>query len=228
MINLIIRSFSRRAGVLAAIPSARVKGTTARLRKVKFDGAGKQAIHAAAERYGLPVSLITAVLADEQVRLDASDRIQNVLIHLCVAMPQSLESTLWRWSERLAGRSVQTFSLGRAQMKFGTLQRLGELGYLDVPAYPEAQLRLLLDPLAAPHLVAACLRATADHWAARGVPILHCPDILGTLYSLGFEGRQGVHSYPQASERGELIAAHARWLEEWRIEKSEFRITGQA
>lgn len=183
----------------------------------------------AAEWYALPAPLIAAVLADEQVRLDTSDRLQDVLMRLCVALPEGTGFDLRRWGERLAGRPAETFSLGRAQMKVGTLRQLGELGYLlAVPADLPGQLRLLLDPLMAPHLVAACLRATADHWAARSVPILHRPDILGTLYSLGFEGRRGVHPHPEANERGQNIAIHAGWLgtqEGWQVKPGD-RYTG--
>ena len=71
---------------------------------------------------------------------------------------------------------------------------------------------MLLSAPDAPQLVAACLRATAEHWADAGVPIGHRPEILATLYSLGFTGPRGVHPRPQASERGQLIVEHAAWL----------------
>jgi len=112
---------------------------------------------------------------------------------------------------------VDSFSLGRAQMKPGTLRRLGMLGYLDVPATAQAQWRMLLDEQASAQLVAACLRATVDHWAAEGVVIFHRPDVLGTLYSLGFTGARGVHARPVASARGEGIAQHAAWLRVHRV-----------
>ncbi|MBI0447223.1 hypothetical protein [Deinococcus sp. DB0503] len=207
MTTLTSQSFSRPVNVLA-----RTQGVTIQLHRVQFSEADWQAIRTAARRYGLPAPLIAAVLADERVRLDAHDHLQDVLLHAVASLPERLLPVLRRWVERLAGRPAETFSLGRAQMKFGTLRQLGELGYLEVPADFPGQLRLLLDPLMAPHLAAACLRATADRWAAAGVPILHRPEILGTLYSLGFEGRQGIHAHPQASERGQLIAVYAVYL----------------
>lgn len=213
MATLTPRSFSHPASVIAMRPSARTQGVLARLHRVQFSDADQQAIRAAAGRYDLPATLIAAVLADEQVRLDAYDHLQDLLMRCTVALPERTAFVLQRCGEELVGRPISTFSLGRAQMKFSTLRRLGQLGYLEVPADFPAQLRLLLDTLMAPRLVAACLRATADHWAAAGVPILHRPDILGTLYSLGFEGRQGIHAHPQASERGQLIAAYAGWLD---------------
>ena len=37
---------------------------------------------------------------------------------------------------------------------------------------------------------------------------------LGTLYSIGLEGRRGVHPNPQANARGRAIARYAARLEE--------------
>lgn len=169
-------------------------------------------VQEAAQRYGVPDELIASVLADEQARRNLLDVGQDTALSFNFHAASGRATALQRQLERLSGRSVDTFSLGRAQMKPATLRRLGHLGYLEVPDHPDGQRRLLLDPAQAPHLVAACLRATADHWAARGVPILHRPEVLATLYSLGFTGARGVHPHPQASARGAAIARHAAWL----------------
>ncbi|WP_216326117.1 hypothetical protein [Deinococcus aestuarii] len=212
MITLTPESLPARPDLPAGRPPAQPRAHAARLRRVRFTSTDERATRNAADRYGVDATLIAAVLADEQVRLDGYDHLQQILLRLTVSLPERPAAALRRLAGWLAGRPVETFSLGRAQMKVGTLRRLGALGYLEVPPDLPAQLRLLLDPLAAPHLVAACLRATADHWAGAGVPIAHRPEILATLYSLGFTGRRGVHVHPQASERGRLIAEHATWL----------------
>lgn len=212
MITLTPESLPTRTDLPARRPPARPRPHAARLRRVRFTPTDERAIRNAAARYGVDAALIAAVLADEQVRLDGYDHLQHGLLRLTVSLPERPAAALRRLARWLAGRPVETFSLGRAQMKVGTLRRLGALGYLEVPPDLPAQLRLLLDPVAAPRLVAACLRATADHWAGAGVPIAHRPDILATLYSLGFTGHRGVHPHPRASERGLLIAEHAAWL----------------
>ena len=183
-----------------------------RLRQLRLDHTVLTGVRTAALEFGLPAELIASVLLDEQLRLDAFDLVQDRLVRLGVRLPARASTAFLRLLGALSGRSAESFSLGPAQMKFSTLRLLGELGYLEVPATLEAQRLLLLDRLQAPRLVAACLRATAEHWAERGVPILHRPEILGTLYSLGLTGRRGVHLRPQTSERGALIARHAAWL----------------
>ncbi|BDP44624.1 hypothetical protein DAETH_45930 (plasmid) [Deinococcus aetherius] len=213
MITLTPESFPTRTDLPAGRPPARPRAHAAGRRRVRFTPTDEWVTRNAAARYGVDAALIAAVLADEQVRLDGYDHLQHRLLRLTVSLPERPASALRHLAGWLAGRPVETFSLGRAQMKVGTLRRLGVLGYLEVPPELPAQLRLLLDPLAAPRLVAACLRATADHWAGAGVPIAHRPDILATLYSLGFTGRRGVHPHPRASERGRLIAEHAAWLD---------------
>lgn len=196
MITLTPESFPTRTDLPAGRPPARPRAHAAGRRRVRFTPTDEWVTRNAAARYGVDAALIAAVLADEQVRLDGYDHLQHRLLRLTVSLPERPAAALRRLAGWLAGRAADTFSLGRAQMKFSTLRRLGTLGYLDLPAGLPAQLRLLLDPHAAPHLVAACLRATADHWAAAGVPILHRPEILATLYSLGFEGRGGIHAHP--------------------------------
>lgn len=191
--------------------------TTARLRQVTFDAELRADIQRAAERYNLAPALIASVLADERVRLNAADRIQDRAMRLAYALPPVQGQRLLDLAERLCGRSAETFSLGRSQMKATTLALLGRLGYLPVPADSERRRGLLLDHRQAPVLVAACLRATADHWQAGGVNIESRPDVLGTLYSLGLTGTRGVHPHPQANARGGAIAAHARWLNERQV-----------
>lgn len=191
--------------------------TTLRLRQVTFNAELRADIQQAGERYGVPAALIASVLADERVRLNVADRVQDRVMRLSLRLPDAGAGQLLGLAERLCGRSVDTFSLGRSQMKPSTLATLGRLGYLDVPAARIEQRAMLLDNRQAPRLVAACLRATADHWGACSVNIETRPDVLGTLYSLGLSGPRGVHPNPQANGRGEAIAAHARWLEEHKV-----------
>lgn len=184
-----------------------------RLRQVNFGEQARAATWQAAGRYRVPASLIASVLADERTRLDLLDRIQDTLMRLSVRLPHRASSALLAALERVCHRPVDSFSLGQAQMKPATLAWLGELGYLDVPEAPTGRRRMLLDDQAAPTLVAACLRATADHWHSGGVSLERRPEILGTLYSLGLTGERGVHAQPEPSARGQAIADHARWLE---------------
>ncbi|WP_155300408.1 MULTISPECIES: hypothetical protein [Deinococcus] len=183
-----------------------------RLRHVSFDASARADIQQAAGRYRVPAPLIASVLADERTRLDLFDRVQDRLMRLSLRLPTSASSALLAVLERICGRDVDTFSLGRAQMKSATLARLGALGYLNVPLSPVGRRKMLLDDALAPVLVAACLRATADHWHAHRVSLEGRPEILGTLYSLGLTGGRGVHPDPQPSARGQAIADHARWL----------------
>ncbi|MFC3832906.1 MULTISPECIES: hypothetical protein [Deinococcus] len=184
-----------------------------RLRQVTFDAPARAAIRQAAGRYQMPAPLIASVLADERTRLDVLDRVQDSLMRLSARLPEPASRALLAALEWVCRRPVDSFSLGRAQMKSATLAWLGHLGYLDVPEAPAGRRRMLLDDPLAPTLVAACLRATADHWHARGVSLERRPEILGTLYSLGLTGGRGVHAHPQPSARGQAIADHARWLE---------------
>lgn len=182
------------------------------MRRSPVNQALEAEIRQAALDSGLQPELIASVLADEHARLDLFDFLQNRLMRLGLGLPRPVSAVFLRLLERVCRRSVDSFSLGLAQMKSSTLAQLGRLGYLEVPTTQKEQLRTLLDPALAPGLVAACLQATADHWAMHGVPLHHRPDILGTLYSLGLTGSRGVHAWPEASARGEQIARHAAWL----------------
>lgn len=183
-----------------------------RLRQVIFGAQAQREIVQASEQFGVPAALIAGILADERVRLDAADHVQNALMRLSLVLPAGAENVLIGSLERLCGRSTDSFSLGRAQMKSATLARLGAEGYLRVPANSRQRRQLLLSDAQAPLLVAACLRSTADYWQRGGVDLLERPAVLGTLYSLGLTGKRGVHAEPQASWRGQSIAAHAKWL----------------
>ena len=187
---------------------------TLRLRQITFDAQTRRDIQSAAEQYQIPSALIASILADERVRLDLADRVQEKVLRLSLKLPTGVAGPLVAAVERVCGRPVDTFSLGRAQMKTTTLNRLGETGYLNLPQTSLERRQLLLNDLQAPTLVAACLRATADHWQAGGVNIEGRPDVLGTLYSIGLTGTQGVHAHPQANARGRAIAAHAAWFTE--------------
>lgn len=168
----------------------------------------------AAAEYRVSPTLIASILADERRRLDPADWLQDKLLRLGQMLPEKRQRLMDAGLEKLCGRPVDTFSLGRAQMKGTTLRALARRGYITLEDSPSARRRLLLDDAQAPGLVAACLRATIDHWQAGGVNLSHRPDILGTLYSIGLEGRRGVHPNPQANARGRAIARYAVRLEE--------------
>ncbi|WP_350241920.1 hypothetical protein [Deinococcus sonorensis] len=191
-------------------------------RLVRLDPQTRARLHAAAEAFEVPAELIAGVLIDEHARLDRWDAMQDVAVRFGLRLPGPVAAGWWRLLGGCCGRPVDSFSLGRAQMKPETLRHLGRLGYVDVPATPDALWRMLLDDRLAERLVAACLRATVDHWAAGGVAILHRPDVLGTLYSLGLTGANGVHAHPVANARGEGIARWASWL------STQGVLTGQA
>ncbi|GHF61591.1 hypothetical protein HNQ07_004180 [Deinococcus metalli] len=183
-----------------------------RLRQVTFDRPALTAVHAAADQFDVSAALVASVLADERVRLDLADRVQDRVMRVTRTLPARARYWLVEQVERACGRPVESFSLGHAQMKVATLTWLGERGYLPVPASLDAKLAMLLDDALAPTLVAACLRATTDHWRAGGVDIAGRADILGTLYSIGLTGAAGIHLQPRPNVRGAAIAAHARWL----------------
>lgn len=184
-----------------------------RLRQVTFDSQTRHNIQQAAEEYRVQPGLIASILADERLRLDLADRVQDKLLRLGERLPEAWRARLLHLLEKALGRSAETFSLGQAQMKGTTLQRLATSSYVSVKDDVAARRALLLSRRQAPRLVAACLRATADHWQAGGVNLESRPDVLGTLYSIGLTGKQGVHAHPVATARGQAIADHARWLE---------------
>ncbi|TSA84615.1 hypothetical protein FNU79_10280 [Deinococcus detaillensis] len=167
------------------------------------------AVQRAAIRFQVDAGLIDAILADEAARWDMADTLQNALMKVLVALPPRPAGRLQRFAAWLTRRPLTTHSLGLAQMKLGTLQEVARSGFLPLPAGQQEQIRFLLDPLAAPYLVAARLRQTLDHWQASGVDLSCRPEILGTLYSLGLTGKAGVHAEPQPSSRGLEIAALA-------------------
>ncbi len=185
-----------------------------RFRLVRFDALTREQIHLAAEEFGVSEELIASIMTDESVRRDGWDLMQEALVGLGLRLQGRVAALYWQALEWACRRQVASFSLGRAQMKTWTLQKLGSWGYLDLPETAQEQWRLLLSDRNAPRLVAACLRATVDHWAEHGVSIGHRTDVLATLYSLGFTGPRGVHANPEASSRGLHIARHADWLAE--------------
>ncbi|TSA79509.1 hypothetical protein FNU79_17845 [Deinococcus detaillensis] len=183
-----------------------------RLRQVIFSAQTQREIVQAGQQFGISPALIASILADERTRLDAADHFQNALMRLSMLLPDWAEQLLIQSIERACGRSVDTFSLGRAQMKGGTLARLSAEGHLPVLTSASQSRHFLLSDGQAPFLVAACLRSTVDYWQRGGVDLLENPAVLGTLYSLGITGKRGVHADPQPSVRGRAIAAHAKWL----------------
>ncbi|MGY2895863.1 hypothetical protein [Deinococcus sp. UYEF24] len=186
--------------------------TALRFRLVRFDALTREQINLAAEEFGVSAELIASIMTDESVRRDGWDLIQEALVGLGLRLQGRVSDLYWQTLEWACRRQVASFSLGRAQMKTGTLQKLGSWGYLDLPETAQEQWRLLLSDRDAPRLVAACLRATSDYWAEHGVSIGHRADVLATLYSLGFTGPRGIHGNPEASARGLSIAQHADWL----------------
>lgn len=168
------------------------------------------ALTLAARRYRVDAGLIAAILADEAARWGLADQLQHGWARLICALPQRPAERLINLTETLLRRPLGTHSLGRAQMKLATLHEVARSGLIHLPAHPQDQIRLLLDPQAAPPLVAARLRQTLDTWQAGGVDLSRRPEILGTLYSLGLSGEAGVHPHPQPNPRGLKIAAAAR------------------
>lgn len=164
----------------------------------------------AARRYRVDAGLVAAILADEAARWGVADQLQHGWARLICALPARPAQRLIHLTEMLLRRPLGTHSLGRAQMKLSTLREVARSGLIDLPASPQAQVRVLLDPQTAPPLVAARLRQTLDHWQAGGVDLTRRPEILGTLYSLGLSGQAGVHPRPQPNHRGLKIAAAAR------------------
>lgn len=183
-----------------------------RLRQITFDAQTRHNILQAAEEYRVQPGLIASVLADERLRFDLADRVQDTALRLSERLPLPWREQFINLLEQALGRSAETFSLGQAQMKGTTLRKLATSGYLVVEDDESSRRALLLNRQQAPKLVAACLRATADHWQAGGVNLESRPEVLGTLYSIGMTGQQGVHAHPVATARGQAIAEHARWL----------------
>ncbi|UWX62722.1 DUF1402 family protein [Deinococcus rubellus] len=169
-----------------------------------------QALTLAARRYGVDAGLVAAILADEAARWGVADQLQHGWARLICALPARPAQHLINLTEPLLRRPLGSHSLGRAQMKLATLHEVARSGLLSLPARPQEQVRMLLDPQAAPSLVAARLRQTLDHWQADDVDLTRRPEILGTLYSLGLSGQAGVHPHPQLTRRGLKIAAVAR------------------
>ncbi len=168
------------------------------------------ALTLAARRYRVDAGLIAAILADEAARWGLTDQLQHSWARLICVLPQRPAKRLIHLTEALLRRPLGTHSLGRAQMKLATLHEVARSGLIHLPVHPRDQIRLLLDPQAAPSLVAARLRQTLDTWQASGIDLSRRPEILGTLYSLGLSGKAGVHPQPQPNRRGLKIAAVAR------------------
>lgn len=163
----------------------------------------------AARQYGVDAGLIAAIWQDELSRLDIFDHLQNtVAVSLC-RLPDPLKHALRRLTETVTRRSLATHSVGPAQMKPGTLQDVARSGLLTIPESLCDQIAFLLERQHAPLVIAARLRQTINHWAHGHVNLTRRPDILGTLYSIGLTGQQGVHPNPQPNARGLSIAAAA-------------------
>lgn len=166
-------------------------------------------IAAAARHYGVEAGLVAAIWQDELNRLDVFDHLQNGVASALCHLPPRLKHLLRHAAEVLTRRSLATHSLGPAQMKPATLQEVAATGLLPIPDTLCEQIAYLMDRRHAPTVIAARLRQTINHWALEGVNLSRRPEVLGTLYSLGLTGRQGVNPDPQPSERGLAIAAAA-------------------
>ncbi|WP_161882505.1 DUF1402 family protein [Deinococcus alpinitundrae] len=172
--------------------------------------ASNPALTLAARRYQVDAGLIAAILADEAARWGLADQLQHHWAQLICALSRRPAERLIQLTETLLRRPLGTHSLGHAQMKPATLHELAHSGLIRLPAHPQDQIRLLLDPQTASSLVAARVRQTLETWQAGGVDLGHRPEILGTLYSLGLSGKSGVHPHPLPNRRGLKIAAAAQ------------------
>jgi hypothetical protein len=171
----------------------------------------------AATRCGVDAPLVAAILDDEMLRYDLSDRCQDFCARLIAAGGDRLGPPLARAYGAITFHPIENQSFGPAQMKLATLRDLLARGYLDSPSHDRqlpALLAILLDHRLAPALIAARLRQTSDHWRTGGVNISNRPEILATLYSIGLEGRNGVHTDPQPSARGLQVAANRQAMRE--------------
>lgn len=168
-----------------------------------------QRIAQAARQYGMEAGLIAAIWQDELNRLDVFDHLQNSVAVAVCRLPGGLKHVLRSGAEFITRRSLATHSIGPAQMKPGTLQDVADAGLLRIPDTLCEQIAFLMSRENVPTVIAARLRHTINHWALEGVNLTRRPDVLGTLYSLGLTGQEGVHPSPQANERGQAIAIAA-------------------
>lgn len=164
----------------------------------------------AAQQYGVDAGLIAAIWQDELNRLDIFDHLQNSLAVALCRLPVGLRHLLRNAAEFVTRRSLTTHSIGPAQMKPVTLQEVAHAGLLRLPGTLCEQIAYLLNRENVPGVIAARLRQTINHWALGGVNLSRRPEILGTLYSIGLSGKDGVHPEPQANGRGQAIATAAR------------------
>lgn len=155
--------------------------------------------------------LISAILEDEEERRSFTDDLGDIEAWFIDKYEGNLESIERFLLEKTTGQSIERISLGRAQMNPEAVIEMVDKGYLPKPTGWENDkldiaLRWLLDDSKAEELVSGRINHIVDHWANKGVNISNRPEIIGTLYSIGLESKQGVHLDPQPNERGQSIA----------------------
>jgi hypothetical protein len=167
-------------------------------------------IRCAAGQYAVQPEIIAAILVDEIIRSDVVDELQvSWAKSYANSAPGNGHRRLkfWQW---ISPKPIEEQSFGLSQMTLKAYTSLQKAGYLPVKSAAETPLKTALADLVssrnAPVLIAARLRQTIDLWGNEGVDISCQPEILGTLYSMGLTGFQGVHPEPRANPRGLQIA----------------------
>jgi len=170
-------------------------------------------IRAAAAARNVDEALVAAILMDELNRRGPEDAIQDAEARFLIGYEgvfERVENTLW---DAIPGMdSIQDTSFGSAQMNPSTLTDMVNGGHFDKPAdwdtdRLDSQLRTLLNDNLAPALIAGRARQIIEHWKNNGgADLTNRPEIIGTLYSIGLQGRSGVHNNPQPNSRGTAIA----------------------
>jgi len=172
----------------------------------------KDEIKAASNGAATP-ELIAAILADEANRRDYMDDLGDKEAWFILKYEGKLED-IERYLLAHTFGPIEEISLGKAQMNPEVVIDMVEQGYIPKPDGWEndkldISLQWLLDDNKAPELVAARINQTVDHWKEGGVDISNRPEIIGTLYSIGLEGKDGVRINPEFSDRGSEIAGMA-------------------
>ncbi|WP_375765762.1 hypothetical protein NR798_29135 [Archangium gephyra] len=161
----------------------------------------------AANQYTVNRDLVAAIIYDELTRRDWKDDAQDIEAGAFL-MAQGVTKGVHLLA--LTAMRIEDQSFGISQMNVGTVYELVAAGLIPTPngwTYNKLDqtLLLLLNKEMAPTLVAARLRQTIDYWKnwkKGGVDISNRPEILGTLYSKGLTGDNGVNPNPQPNARG--------------------------
>lgn len=154
----------------------------------------RQDILNAAAKYDVDPALVAAILYDELVRWDryyfnASGTRENRWIYVG---DDTLTNTLAQQDPDLA--LEQNWSLGIAQMKPDTAVAVSNVSSTKV-------VKALLEETTAIDLVAAAIAKTIAEWDSDYPTIRQRPDIIGTLYSQGYQS-QDIRGCPTAHQKG--------------------------